>query len=44
MHSSSEFNLIFIPWMTGIIALALVYTAFFWSTHFYPRSPVRSCY
>jgi hypothetical protein len=37
IRSSSQFRAIFIPWMTGIAALAFIYVAFFWSMHFYPR-------
>jgi hypothetical protein len=37
MRASSELRAIFIPWLTGIAALAFIYATFFWSTHFYPR-------
>jgi hypothetical protein len=37
LRSSTVFRAIFIPWITGIAALASIYVTFFWSTHFYPR-------
>jgi hypothetical protein len=37
MHSSIEFRATFLPWLMGIAAVAFIYIAFFWSTHFFPR-------